>query len=239
MEEKKNYLAKILLCEDDESLGGLLGEYLAAKDYEVVLKTDGLQGLKAFKSDKFDICVFDVMMPIMDGFTLASSVREIDANIPILFLTAKTLKDDILEGFKRGADDYITKPFSMEELLLRITAILRRSGGVKKQENLVYSFGSFTYDTHTQELMSNGALVKKLTTKEHELLSLLCSKGNDILERTQALKSIWIDDSAFNARSMDVYITKLRKIVEADPDVKLLNVHGKGYKLVFPEQKED
>lgn len=239
MEEKKEFLAKILLCEDDESLGGLLGEYLEAKGYEVVLKSDGLQGLKVFKADKFDICVFDVMMPIMDGFTLASNVRETDPEIPIIFLTAKTLKDDILEGFRRGADDYITKPFSMEELLLRITAILRRSGGTKKQENLVYKFGSFSYDTHSQELSSNGELVKKLTTKEHELLTLLCSKSNDILERSQALKSIWIDDSAFNARSMDVYITKLRKILEVDPDVKLLNVHGKGYKLSFPEQNEE
>jgi DNA-binding response OmpR family regulator len=172
------------------------------------------------------------MMPEMDGLTLAKEIRRIKAGIPVLFLTAKSQKEDVIEGFRSGADDYITKPFSMEELLYRIQAILKRSGGAsrfKKEDH--YIIGSYTFDPLKQILLRESQSVK-LTTKESELLELLCRYGNEILERNFALKSIWIDDNYFNARSMDVYITRLRKYLKNDPAVKILNVHGKGYKLI-------
>ena len=225
---------KILLCEDDENLGMLLREYLAAKGYEAELCPDGDAGYKAFLKTKFDICVLDVMMPKKDGFTLAQEIRSANAEIPIIFLTAKTLKEDILEGFKIGADDYITKPFSMEELVFRIEAILRRVKGKKGKEITMYKIGKFTFDTQKQVLMIDDTATK-LTTKESELLSLLCAHVNEILERNFALKTIWIDDNYFNARSMDVYITKLRKHLKADPSIEIINIHGKGYKLIAPE----
>ena len=214
MEEKLN----ILLCEDDENLGMLLREYL------------------------YDICVFDVMMPKKDGFTLAKEVRAINSDVPIMFLTAKNLKDDIFEGFKigaddyitKGADDYITKPFSMEELTLRMEAILRRVHGKKNREVTVYQIGKFSFDAKKQ-ILSIGDKSTKLTTKESELLNLLCAHQNEILQRDFALKSIWIDDNYFNARSMDVYITKLRKHLKDDDSVEIINIHGKGYKLIAPE----
>ena len=227
---------KILLCEDDENLGMLLREYLAAKGYTAELCPDGDAGYKAFLKTKFDICVLDVMMPKKDGFTLAQEIRQANADIPIIFLTAKTLKEDILEGFKIGADDYITKPFSMEELTLRIEAILRRVQGKRRTENAIFKIGSYTYDPHKQTLQ-RGEEKTKLTTKESELLTLLYQHANDILQREYALKSIWIDDNYFNARSMDVYITKLRKHLRDDEDVEILNVHGKGYKLIIPEEE--
>ena len=227
---------KILLCEDDENLGMLLREYLAAKGYEAELCPDGEAGFKAFLRTKFDICVLDVMMPKKDGYTLAQEIRQANAEIPIIFLTAKTLKEDILEGFKLGADDYITKPFSMEELTLRIEAILRRVQGKRRTENAIFKIGSYTYDPHKQTLQ-RGEEKTKLTTKESELLTLLYQHANDILQREYALKSIWIDDNYFNARSMDVYITKLRKHLRDDEDVEILNVHGKGYKLIIPEEE--
>ena len=233
MDEK----TKILLCEDDENLGMLLREYLQAKGYATDLMPDGDAGYKAFVKNKYDICVLDVMMPKKDGFTLAQEIRQVNSEVPILFLTAKTLKEDILEGFKIGADDYMTKPFSMEELLLRIEAILRRVKGKKSKEGVVYKMGKFTFDTQKQLLML-GDNVTKLTTKESELLSLLCAHANDILERNHALKTIWIDDNYFNARSMDVYITKLRKHLKADPSIEIINIHGKGYKIIIPETKE-
>ena len=233
MDEK----TKILLCEDDENLGMLLREYLQAKGYATDLMPDGDAGYKAFMKNKYDICVLDVMMPRKDGFTLAQEIRQANAEIPILFLTAKTLKEDILEGFKIGADDYMTKPFSMEELLLRIEAILRRVKGKKSKEGVVYKMGKFIFDTQKQ-LLILGDTVTKLTTKESELLALLCAHANDILERNHALKTIWIDDNYFNARSMDVYITKLRKHLKADPSIEIINIHGKGYKIIIPETKE-
>ena len=230
MEEK----LKILLCEDDENLGMLLREYLQAKGYMTELCADGEIGFKAFMKSKFDICVLDVMMPKKDGFTLAQEIRQTSADMPIIFLTAKTQKEDIVEGFKLGADDYITKPFSMEELVFRIEAILRRVRGKKSKESTLYNIGQFTFDTQKQ-LLSIGDEHRKLTTKENELLSLLCSHANEILQRDFALKTIWIDDNYFNARSMDVYITKLRKHLKDDPQIEIINIHGKGYKLIAPE----
>ena len=227
---------KILLCEDDENLGMLLREYLQAKGYSAELCPDGDAGYKAFLRSKFDICVLDVMMPKKDGFALAQEIRQANAEIPIIFLTAKTLKEDILEGFKIGADDYITKPFSMEELVFRIEAILRRVRGKKNKENSVYQIGRFTFDTQKQ-LLTIGDKQTKLNTKENDLLALLYSHANEILQRDFALKTIWIDDNYFNARSMDVYITKLRKHLKDDDQIEIINIHGKGYKLNTPEQE--
>ena len=229
---------KILLCEDEENLGMLLREYLQAKDYVATLCPDGEAGYKEFLKNKYDICVLDVMMPKKDGFTLAQEIRQANADMPIIFLTAKTLKEDILEGFKLGADDYITKPFSMEELVMRIEAILRRVRGKKNKESTLYHIGRFTFDTQKQLLTLDNDPEKqtKLTTKENELLALLCSHANEILQRDYALKTIWIDDNYFNARSMDVYITKLRKHLKADDQIEIINIHGKGYKLITPEE---
>ena len=230
MEEKQS----ILLCEDDENLGMLLREYLPAKGYSAELCPDGEAGYRAFLKGKFDICVLDVMMPVKDGFTLAQEIRTANSEVPIIFLTAKTLKEDILEGFKIGADDYITKPFSMEELVFRIEAVLRRVCGKKNKENTQYKIGNFMFDTQKQLLIIDDQQTK-LTTKESELLALLCAHANEILQRDFALKTIWIDDNYFNARSMDVYITKLRKHLKADPSIEIINIHGKGYKLITPE----
>lgn len=224
---------KLLLAEDDENLGLLLKEYLLAKGYDATLYPDGDAAFKGFMKNHYDICVLDIMMPKKDGFTLAKEMRMVNSEIPIIFLTAKNLKDDVLEGFKLGADDYITKPFSMEELIFRIEAILRRtsqdSQGISQQ---MYKLGRYTFDTLKQTL-TNGEDVVKLTTKEAELLKLLCQNANKVLERNFALKSIWIDDNYFNARSMDVYITKLRKHLKDEPTVEIINVHGKGYKLIL------
>ena len=234
MNEQK---VKILLCEDDENLGMLLREYLQAKGYDTDLLPDGDAGYKAFMKNTYDVCVFDVMMPKKDGFTLAQEVRAVNTEVPILFLTAKTLKEDILEGFKIGGDDYITKPFSMEELLFRIEAILRRIKGKKLMEKIVFKIGKFVFDSQKQ-ILSIGDKHTKLTTKESELLGLLCANANDILERNYTLKTIWIDDNYFNARSMDVYITKLRKLLKEDESVQIINIHGKGYKLIVPQGVE-
>ncbi len=229
---------KILLCEDDENLGMLLREYLQAKGYDATLCPDGEVGFAEFQNQPFDICVLDVMMPKKDGFALAKEIRQINTEVPIIFLTAKTLKEDILEGFKIGADDYITKPFSMEELVFRVEAILRRvKGGKKLKETTQYTIGQFLFDTQKQ-LLTIGEKQTKLTTKENELLALLCAHTNEILQRDFALKTIWIDDNYFNARSMDVYITKLRKHLKDDPQIEIINIHGKGYKLIAPVSEE-
>ena len=227
---------KIMLCEDDENLGMLLREYLQAKGFSAELYPDGEAGYRAFMKQKYDICILDVMMPKKDGFTLAQELRQANADVPIIFLTAKQLKEDILEGFKIGADDYITKPFSMEELVFRVEAILRRVRGKKNKESSVYRVGNFTFDTQKQ-LLTIGDKQTKLTTKENELLALLCSHANEILQRDFALKTIWIDDNYFNARSMDVYITKLRKHLKDDPQIEIINIHGKGYKLIIPNEE--
>ena len=225
---------KILLAEDDTNLGMLLKEYLRAKGFETVLCEDGEIAYERFLNEPFDICIFDVMMPKKDGFTLAKEVRQINSEIPIIFLTAKSMKEDVLEGFKLGADDYMSKPFSMEELTFRIEAILRRVRGKKNKESNIYKIGKFTFDTQKQILASEGKQTK-LTTKESELLGLLCAHANEILQRDFALKTIWIDDNYFNARSMDVYITKLRKHLKEDDSIEIINIHGKGYKLITPE----
>ena len=225
---------RILLGEDDENLGMLLREYLQAKGYSAELCPDGEAGYKAFLKNKYDLCVFDVMMPKMDGFTLAKEIRKVNVQVPIIFLTAKTLKEDILEGFKIGADDYLTKPFSMEELTFRIEAILRRVKGKRNKDTSVYKLGRFTFDTQ-QQLLCIDDKQTTLTTKESELLGLLCAHANEILQRDFALKTIWIDDNYFNARSMDVYITKLRKHLKDDESIEIINIHGKGYKLITPE----
>ena len=224
---------KILLCEDDESLGMLLREYLQAKGYSVTLAPDGEAGFQHFSNEKFDLCILDVMMPKKDGFTLAQDIRKINGIIPIVFLTAKSLKDDVLEGFRIGADDYITKPFSMEEMLLRIEAIMRRISGKRNKNGNEYQIGSMTFDVQKQTLTTSNSIVK-LTTKECDLLSLLVQNANNILERDYALKTIWLECTTYNARSMDVYITKLRKIIKDDPEVEIINIHGKGYKLIIP-----
>ena len=229
MEQK----TKLLLAEDDENLGLLLKEYLVAKGYDASLFPDGEAAYKGFMRDHYDICILDVMMPKKDGFTLAKDIRIVNQDVPVIFLTAKNMKEDVLEGFKLGADDYITKPFSMEELIMRIEAILRRTSQESMQNaQPVFTLGRFTFDTKKQTL-SEGENVIKLTTKESDLLKLLCQNANKILERNYALKSIWIDDNYFNARSMDVYITKLRKHLKDEPGVEIINVHGKGYKLIM------
>jgi DNA-binding response OmpR family regulator len=224
---------RILLAEDDENLGSLLREYLQAKSYDTHWLSDGEKAYNSFKKNKYDICILDIMMPVKDGFTLAREIRIIDPEVPVIFLTAKSMKDDVLEGFSIGADDYITKPFSMEELLFRIEAILRRTRGKGNQNRqAVFEIGKFHFDANKQ-VLSLGDDSQKLTTKESELLKLLCNNANTVLERNFALKTIWVDDNYFNARSMDVYITKLRKYLKADPSVEIMNIHGKGYKLIM------
>ena len=228
---------KILLCEDDENLGMLLREFLQAKGYSADLCPDGDKGYKAFLKGRYDLCVLDVMMPRKDGFTLAQEIRNVSSETPIIFLTARNMKEDVLQGFKLGADDYITKPCSMEELVSRISAILRRVRGKRDKDVTVFRIGKYTFDTQKQTLNINNKS-QKLTTKESELLSLLCQHVNEILERNYALKAIWVDDNYFNARSMDVYITKLRKLIKDDPTIEIINIHGKGYKLIAPEPEE-
>ncbi|PKP35205.1 MAG: DNA-binding response regulator [Bacteroidetes bacterium HGW-Bacteroidetes-15] len=223
---------RVLLAEDDENLGLLLKEYLQAKGYDTDLYKDGEKAFKGFKNNHYDICILDIMMPLKDGFTLAKEIRMINSNMPILFLTAKSMKEDILEGFTIGADDYMTKPFSIEELLLRIEAILRRTRNdpsVAGQD--IFKVGKYEFDV-TKQMLTLGESSKRLTTKESELLKYLCINKNSVLDRNFALKTIWIDDSYFNARSMDVYITKLRKYLSDDPSVEIINVRGKGFKLL-------
>jgi DNA-binding response OmpR family regulator len=227
--------AKLLVVEDDPNLGDILKEYLEMKGYEPTLCRDGEEGWNKFKKDKFDLCLLDIMMPKKDGFTLAKEIKKVQEDLPILFLTAKNQKDDIIEGLKIGADDYLTKPFSMEELLLRITAILRRT---QKSTEVIalktYSFGDFIL--HYDEQFIEGPEGKhKLTSKENELIRLLASETNKLVNRSHALKQIWGDDSYFNARSMDVYLSKIRKILKDDPKVQIITVHGEGFKLIVGE----
>lgn len=225
---------KILLAEDDVNLGSLLEQYLQAKNYATDLYKDGVEALEGFKNNDYDFCIVDVMMPKKDGYELTKDIRELKPNVPVIFLTAKTLKEDVLKAFEMGADDYITKPFNMQELLFRIEAILRRTEGRQDNKKDIYDLGVFTFDTNKQ-LLSMGNETTKLTTKESELLQLLCQNKNSVLERNYALKAIWRDDNYFNARSMDVYITKLRKLLKPDGNLQIINIHGKGYKLIISE----
>ncbi|WP_027002134.1 response regulator transcription factor [Hugenholtzia roseola] len=223
---------KILLAEDDHNLGQILKEFLVMKNYNVTLCRDGQSAFDTFRDNRnFDICIFDVMMPVMDGFTLAAKVREIDRTTPIIFLTAKGAKEDRIQGLQIGADDYLPKPFSMEELLLRIQAVLRRTTFTDAPPLKRYELGNLIFD-YDGQILRSAKKEFKLTSKESELLRLLCEFKNKTLERTYALEQIWGEDNYFNARSMDVYITKLRKYLHTDESVRILNVHGTGFKLV-------
>ncbi|ERM83813.1 transcriptional regulator [Rhodonellum psychrophilum GCM71 = DSM 17998] len=227
--------AKLLVVEDDPNLGDILQEYLTMKGYDCTLCRDGEEGWSKFKKDKYNLCILDIMMPKKDGFTLGKEIKKVQEDLPIIYLTAKNLKEDIIEGLKIGADDYITKPFSMEELLLRIGAILRRTQKSDEVNALkVYSFGDFVL--HYDEQMLEGPQGKqKLTSKENELIRILASEINKLVNRSHALKQIWGDDSYFNARSMDVYLSKIRKLLKDDPKVQIITIHGEGFKMVVTE----
>lgn len=217
MEDKKKY--KILLCEDDTNLGMVLKNYLEINDYDVTLERDGRLGLAAFQREKYDICLLDVMMPNMDGFTLAEEIRDVDPDIPLFFLSAKTMKEDLIQGYKLGADDYITKPFDSGVLLLKIKAILKRNEEENKgNDNIEFDLGKYHFNPKLREL-KNGDSTQTLSPKENELLKMLAEHKNDLLPRERALKKIWGSDTYFNGRSMDVYIAKLRKYLKEDADI--------------------
>lgn len=225
---------KLLIVEDDLNLGQILQEYLDVKGFQTYLARDGEEGFRAYQQQQFDLCLLDVMLPLKDGFTLAQEIRRTDKETPIIFLTAKSLKEDTLQGLRLGADDYMTKPFSLEELLLRIRAILKRTSRQqveKPEEEGPLQIGKFTFYPQQQELRLDSKQIS-LTAKESALLKMLKDQEGHTLDRTTALKTIWHDDSYFNARSMDVYITKLRKILKEDPELQILSVRGEGFKLV-------
>jgi DNA-binding response OmpR family regulator len=227
---------KILLVEDDTNFGMVLKNYLELNDFIVELCRDGILGLAAFRREKFDLCLLDVMMPNMDGFTLAEEIRNVDPEIPLFFLSAKSMKEDILTGYKLGADDYITKPFDSEVLLHKIKAILKRNQDVQEKQHSQSEFkvGNFHFNSKLRALSSNGN-TQTLSPKENELLTMLCEYQNDLLPRDLALKRIWGSDTYFNGRSMDVYIAKLRKYLKDDPRVEIVNIHGNGFRLVVPD----
>jgi DNA-binding response OmpR family regulator len=228
-------MTKILLVEDDPNLGALLQDYLQLKGkFEVVLCKDGDEGLSAFTQNDYDLLILDVMMPKKDGFTLGKEIRKINPNVPIIFATAKNMMEDKAEGFNLGGDDYITKPFRIEELLLRINALLKRVNNIGNKEDELpsrFHIGKYVFDYTTQQIQINGNQ-QKLSTKEAELLRMLCLKKNEVLTREEALLQIWHDDNYFNGRSMDVFLSKIRKYLKDDPDVEIINIHGKGYKLL-------
>ncbi len=231
MEDKKS---KILLCEDDTNLGMVLKNYLELNEYEVTLERDGRLGLAAFQREKFDICLLDVMMPNMDGFTLAEEIRDVDPDIPLFFLSAKTMKEDIIQGYKLGADDYITKPFDSEVLLLKIKAILKRNEEENRiSDNIEFDLGRFHFNPKLREL-KHDEMTQTLSPKENDLLKMLAEHKNDLLPRERALKKIWGSDTYFNGRSMDVYIAKLRKYLKDDTNIEIVNIHGNGFRLVAP-----
>jgi DNA-binding response OmpR family regulator len=226
---------KVLLCEDDTNLGMVLKNYLELNDYEVTLERDGRLGLAAFQREKYDISLLDVMMPNMDGFTVAEEIRDINPDVPLFFLSAKTMKDDIIQGYKLGADDYITKPFDSEVLLHKIKAILKRNEEIHREEaNAEFDLGSYHFNPRLRELTVNGK-VQTLSPKENELLKMLSEYKNDLLPREAALKKIWGSDTYFNGRSMDVYIAKLRKYLKEDAKLEIVNIHGNGFRLVESE----
>ena len=221
----------ILLAEDDPNLGLTLKTYLDAKGYPTKLYVNGEEAIQAYKSESFDFCILDVMMPIKDGFTLAKEIREIDHKIPILFLTAKSLDEDKKKGYDLGADDYMTKPFSLEELIMKIEAIIRRCNPYGSGSENSFTIGKYVFN-YTKQTLTIDDDVQRLTSREADLLKLLCINKNDVLDRSFALKKIWLDDSYFNARCMDVYVAKLRKYLTKDPTISIMNVHGVGFKLV-------
>ncbi|RKD96121.1 response regulator transcription factor [Marinifilum flexuosum] len=222
---------RILLVEDETNFGAVMKNYLEISDFKVTLCINGVEGLKAFTSHHFDICILDVMMPEMDGFTLAKEIKLKNADMPIIFLTAKTLKEDIIQGYRIGADDYITKPFDSELLIYKIKAILTRNNGNSSSYKTVFSIGKFSFDSNLR-ILSIDNIEQKLSPKEAELLKLLAENINQILPRETALKSIWGDDNFYTTRSMDVYITKLRKYLKADADLSIENIHGSGFRLL-------
>lgn len=224
--------ARILLLEDDANLGALVQEHLIMQGYEVVLCGDGQAGLERFRQGHFDLCLVDIMMPRMDGFSFVEEVRRHDEQIPIIFLTAKSLKEDKIKGFKLGCDDYLTKPFSSEELQLRIQAILKRShNGMKSRElPALFQIGHYQFD-YKRQILAIKAKKYRLTAREADVLRLLCLHMNDTLEREAALREIWGDDNYFNSRSMDVYISKLRKYLKEDRRIEILGIHGRGFRL--------
>ncbi len=230
----KHSAKKILIVEDDTNLGNILKEYLSLNDYEIALAKNGIEGFEKFKKEAFDLCILDVMMPYKDGFTLAKEIREINDLVPIFFLSAKHLKEDVLKGFKVGADDYLTKPFDSEVLLAKIKAILSRSNTPASlpEDVFEFQFSAFSFNSKLRFLSYNDQKPIKLSPKESQLLKLLVLHVNDLLPREVALNKIWRDDNYFTSRSMDVYIAKLRKYLSADKKVQILNIHGEGFRLV-------
>jgi DNA-binding response OmpR family regulator len=227
---KKQY--SILLVEDEENFGSVLKNYLELNNYIVTLCTDGNKGLTSFKNNIYDLCILDVMMPARDGFSLAEEIKKLNSTIPLIFLTAKKMKEDILKGYQIGADDYITKPFDTEVLLYKLKAILNRNGSIQEKENTTdFSFGKFQFNTEIRELKSENTL-KKLSPKEAQLLTLLCENINEVVPRELALNKIWKDNNYFTTRSMDVFIAKLRKYLKEDPSIEIINVHGNGFRLL-------
>lgn len=226
---------KILLVEDDSNFGNVLKNYLELNDYDVTLERDGRLGLAAFQREKFDMCLLDIMMPNMDGFTLAESIRDVDPDVPLFFLSAKTMKEDIISGYKLGADDYITKPFDSEVLLMKIKAILKRNEEAKTEsENTEFDLGAYHFNPKLRQLTKENSS-HTLSPKESDLLRMLCEYKNDLLPREKALKKIWGSDTYFNGRSMDVYIAKLRKYLKEETKVEIVNIHGNGFRLVVTE----
>ncbi|MCF8246288.1 MAG: response regulator transcription factor [Saprospiraceae bacterium] len=229
---------KILLVEDDQNFGDVLRSYLEMNDYEVTLANDGIKGIESYHRDTFDLCILDVMMPRKDGFTVGREIREKDQKVPIIFLTAKTLKEDVLQGFKIGADDYITKPFNSEELLFRIGAILKRTKPKEapKEEAREYTIGKYHFNYPLRILTFDKGGVNepqhKLSPKEAQLLKMFALKLNDVLTRNEALTKIWGEDNYFTARSMDVFVTKLRKYLADDENLEIVNIHGNGFQLL-------
>jgi two-component system, OmpR family, response regulator len=232
----QEYKYRILLAEDDPNLGTVLKDSFELDDNYVELYNDGEKAWKAFNKDDFDICILDVMMPVKDGFTLAKEIRKVDKTIPIIFLTAKSMQEDKIEGLKIGADDYITKPFSFEELNLRVNAIMRRveTAYMPDENQAEYKIGLYVFND-AERTLKLGSSEQKLTTKEADLLKLLAYNANKVLDREIALKSIWGNDNYFTGRSMDVYITKLRKYLKEDENIEIVNIHGKGFKLLIKE----
>ena len=224
---------KILLVEDDNNFGSILRDYLTLHSYETTLAKNGIEGLEKFKKHNYDICILDVMMPFKDGFSLASDIRSINEEVPLIFLTAKSLKEDVIKGFKIGADDYLIKPFDSEILLFKIKSIFKRKISLKRgSDNKVdYIFSSFRYNSKFRELQFKNDKPVTLSPKEGKLLTLLLDNMNDLTTREEALVKIWNDDNYFTSRSMDVYVTKIRKYLSKDPKIKIDNIHGKGFKF--------